>query len=252
MNFNLIDRLLDRIERVYEPGAAGIAPGLDRCEKTEAGYECRWARARMSPGRMVQLGRDLQSVVDGGEPEVELRWGSSLRRTYGLDQLADLPLESLRRAHTITITAEGSADGARAEVSLDATREPGLAASVRGPADVAQKVKDAVELGYWNPWSGRKLRAGAFSLVAYGVLALAMLFGTKAPGWAAFLLLVGAAALAVLAGDIGGQFKRLWPPVEIYAVEHTSVSSVLRSAVPIIAGVAGLVATVLKILGLGG
>ncbi len=42
---------------------------------------------------------------------------------------------------------------------------------------------------------------------------------------------------------------QVWPPVEIYAAEKTTLGSILRSALPILAGVASFVVTVLKIFG---
>lgn len=231
-------------ERLREPWAAGSTPGLEHCEKTADGYVCRWARARMSPARMVQLGRDLQSVVGGSKPEVTVRWGLSLSRSYRLKELADLPLESLRKAHEITFSAGEPGDGPRAVVCVDATREPALTATVRGPADLAQKVKDAVELGNWNPVSGNKVVALAVVLVIYGSVAAGVLFVPEEPGRA--LVIVGSTVGALAVGLL---CKRLWPPVEITAVERTTVGTALRNAVPIIAGVVGVVATVLKIFG---
>ena len=80
--------------------------------------------------------------------------GQGARREYRLDEIADLPLDSLRRANLIGISSFG-ATGA-ASVSLNTSAEPALEAVVRGPDDVAQKVKDAVELGNWNPVSQQR------------------------------------------------------------------------------------------------
>lgn len=41
------------------------------------------------------------------------------------------------------------------------------------------------------------------------------------------------------------------PPVEIYAGARTTVGSVLKTAVPILAGVASVAVTVLKLAGVG-
>ena len=202
----------------------------------------------MSPARLITLGHDLQQIVgEGGRTTVEVAWGTALTRTYDLEGFAELPLENLRQARLITISADGIA-GLRASVSLDATGEPALTASVRGPAEVAQRVKDAVDLGHWNPVAAMKIVLCVMPLV---VLALAALVAWVAPslGTAADVLLI-AASLA-LACAIGFAVLRLHPPVEIYASTQTTVGSVLARVVPIVAGVAAFAGVVFALLGFG-
>jgi len=202
----------------------------------------------MSPARLVTLGHDLQFIVgEGGRTTVEVAWGTALTRTYDLEGFAELPLENLRQARLITISADGIA-GLRASVTLDATSEPALTATVRGPADVAQRVKDAVDLGHWNPVAGMKIVLWVMPLV---VLALAALFAWVAPGLgtAADVLLI--AASLTLAFAIGFAVLRLHPPVEIYASTQTTVGSVLARVVPIVAGVAAFAGVVFALLGFG-
>lgn len=248
---------LDGLRFIHEPGAAGSKPGLKRCEKRADGYVCRWARARISPSRMVELGRDLQSIVDGREPKVELRWGTALSRTYRLNQLAELPLESLREACRVTITAEQTRSGWHAEVSFDATQEPALTAIVRGPVDVtqemkddvAQKVKDAVEHGNWNPISGNLLSGFFAFLVFYTPALLVQTNVIKVSMHVGNMLLVLTVALLLAIPILK---KRLYPPIEIHAGQRTTIASVIRSAVPVLAAAAGVVATALKIFGIAG
>jgi hypothetical protein len=233
-----------------EPGAAGSRSDLSRCERTEdaPGFVCRWARARMSPARLVTLGHDLQQIVgEAGRTTVEVAWGTALTRTYDLDAFAGLPLENLRQARLITISADGVA-GLRASVSLDATGEPALTATVRGPADVAQRVKDAVDLGHWNPVAAMKIVLWVVPLV---VLALAALFAWVAPAINTagdVVLLLASLALAFATGFV---VLRLHPPVEIYSSSQTTVGSVLTRVVPIVAGVAAFAGVVFAILGIG-
>ena len=239
-------KLLAYISRfLRQPGAAGSARGLEYCEKTTEGVVCRWARVRMSPARIVQLGRDLQYLVEGREATVHVHWGKELLREYRLDEIADLPLESLRRANLIGISSSGASSNA--SVSLNTSAEPALEAVVRGPDDVAQKVKDAVELGNWNPVSQHKIRLILPFVVAYLLAAILLMIPADVKqNTAALSVLVVAAIVAThwLA-------PRLWPLVEIYAAEKTTVGSILRSAVPILAGVASIAVTVLKIFGVG-
>lgn len=234
------------------PRTSRHGTGTGTLPKDVGRIRVRWARARMSPPRLVQLARDLQTVFDANEPRVQIHWGQSLRRNFTLKEVSALPLESLRRAAVIAITAENPTSGWSASVRLQA-KEPGLTARVTGPAhaaqtdkdELAQQVKDAVELGNWNPISGESVAKFTTYAVGWGGMLTVVEF---VEGFALIL------SLLVVVGVSVGAFQlalRLWPPIEIYAGEQTTAGRILKTAVPVLAGAASIVATALQIAGLG-
>ncbi len=217
-------KLFARLNRfLREPGAAGSARGLKYCTRTADGVVCRWARARMSQAQIVQLGRDLQYIVEGREATVHVHWGKELCREYRLDECADLPLESLRKANLIGISSVGA--NSDASVSLSTSAQPSLEAVVRGPDDVAQRVKDAVELGNWNPTSAYKVRVILPVVVAYSMGAMLLLISEDVKRDAAAAL--SCLMVGVFVASVWLSY-RLWPLVEIYASEKMTVGSILR------------------------
>jgi hypothetical protein len=262
--FAIVDRWTDRLadrfhERVIRrvgrrPGAAGSTDGLERCERTSDGYVCRWARARTSPDQLMQLGHDLRSIVGGDEAAVEVHWGQRLCRDYTPEEASKLPIASLRNARLITVSATGTPPGPSARVSISRS-EPALEASISGLSDVAddvaediaQRVKDAAGLGRWNPVSGDKLAmlAGSF---AFYLAVFALIFVVQPTGWVlmAALTLAVAGVLFVVMGVV---MLSLYPPMQIVVVDQSRVISLLKGAVPVLAGVATLVVTVLKLTG---
>jgi uncharacterized membrane protein len=237
-SFNPIDDLM----HLHEPGAAGCARDLTRCKQSADGWVCSWARGRISPARLIELGRCMQGLVAGREANVTIHWGVSLQRTYQLDELTNMPIENLRRARTIEVATDTAEHGTCVKVRFDLESEPGLIATTCGPAEVAQQLKDAVDLGHWNPWSGAKIVRLTMLTVLYGVLSVTLLLT------GAFLVLlavtISSILLLVLLREFGAP---LWPPVEIYEIEQTSIGSVLKRVVPILAPVVGIVTTLLAI-----
>ena len=243
--FGVQVKIFARLSRfLREPGAAGSARDLKYCTRTGDAVVCRWARARMSRAQIAQLGRDLEYIVEGREATVHVHWGRDLLREYRLDEFADLPLESLRKANLIGISSFGANSGA--SVSLSTSAEPSLEAVVRGSDDVAQKVKDAVELGNWNPASAHKIRLILPGVVTYSMGAMLLLIQGDLSRNTTSALSV--AMFGVLLATVWLSY-RLWPLVEIYASEKVTVGSILRSAVPILAGAASIAATMLTAFG---
>ena len=261
--FAVVDRWTDwLVERFYEdvyrrvgrrPGAAGSTDGLECCERTSDGYVCRWARARMSPDQLMQLGYDLRGIVGGEDAAVEVHWGQRLCRGYSPEEASKLPIASLRSARLITVSATGTPHGLSARVSISRS-EPALEAAISGlsdvaddlAADIAQRVKDAAGLGRWNPVSGEKLGALSGFLVLY-LAAYAQIFVVQPTGW----LLIAALTLAVVVVGVvmGVVMLGLYPPMQIVAGDQSRVIAMLKGAVPVLAGVATLVVTVLKLAG---
>ena len=260
---SVVDRWLERVvDRIYEdvlrrvgrrPGAAGSMDGLQCCERTSDGWVCRWARARVSPEQLMQLGHDLRSIVGGEDAAVEVQWGQRLRRGYSPEEASKLPIASLRNARQITVSATGTPPGPSARVSISRS-EPALEAAISGLSDVAddlaediaQRVKDAAGLGRWNPVSGEKLGALSGLLVLY-LAAFALIFVVQPTGW----LLIAALTLAVVVVGfvMSVVMIGLYPPMQIVAGDQSRVIALLKGAVPVLAGVATVVVTVLKLAG---
>jgi hypothetical protein len=202
----------------------------------------------------MQLGYDLRSVVGGDDASVDVHWGRRLCRGYSPEEVSELPVASLRNARLITVTAAGTPNGPSARVTISRS-EPALEASISGLSDIAddaaddisQRVKDAAGLGRWNPVSGERLGALAGFFVLY-LGAFALIFVVRPTGWVlivALTLAVAAVAIVIM----GMVMLRLYPPMQIVAVDESPVVSLLKGAVPVLGGVASLVVTVLKLAG---
>ena len=225
--------------------------GLECCERTSDGWVCRWARARVLPDQLMQLGHDLRSIA----------WwrGRGSGGVLGVAPVSRLlarrgPRGSDREpanARLITVSAAGTPPGPSARVSISRS-EPALEASISGLSDVTdhvaedivQRVKDAAGLGRWTPVSGEAavLSPAASSCTA----AFALLFVVQPTGWVLIsaLTLIVVVVLIVVFSVV---MLALYPPMQIVAVDQSRVISLLKGAVLVLAGVATLVVTMLKL-----
>jgi hypothetical protein len=182
----------------------------------------RWARWRGSVTRIADLATTLQEVLTAqSERPIRVTWSAGFTHCYSPREFAERIEESrLSQAELIEIVY--AQEGRSAKVRLSKQHgEPGAELLVEGGEWVAafDRLKGAVELGEWRPWSGERIAsAGGFVMIGAVTVMGNELIGTITAGEVLMFIaiLVGAVALGFLYGFLATLVLNfLLPPLEI-------------------------------------
>jgi hypothetical protein len=209
----------------------------------------RWPRWRGSVNRIADLALLCGQIVGANKPVVTVHWSRAFALAYSPSQLkARVEEDRLSRARRIEVSAAGFKGNAVVRLCHD-HGEPGADLTVTGArAQTAAKLRDAVELGEWRPWSAYKLAV----LTAFPVVGLTILVGVVVFGDSAFSPLASALASAlpvIYLAAFGAALSKLMPPLEIRPAGSTAASGVIAwffPGLPAFVAIAGLVLALTK------
>ncbi len=208
----------------------------------------RWMRWRGTVNRIADLAL-LCGEILGTQALVIVTWSDDFARAYAPGELQERVEEDrLARAEVVEISAVGGP--AEASVRLCGYNgEPGADLTVWGATDaVAKRLRGAVELGEWRPWSADRLsRVTGFVVAALTLVVAFSLFESSVTGPVGSVIFSVLPTLYFALASAG--VRKIMPPLEIRPAGSTAARGILAwffPGLPALVAIAGLVIAIKK------